>query len=366
MEPFQQPKMFSGSVSLANHCQTKMTMQKKNNLLPLNLKNNQCFNQQEHIQSRIKSQMQKEKKRISGIHGENLCTSHIGNCSTKGREKNRQNLDHFEIMQSRRFGGEKGRGSAKSGQQSVSCVYPVDDPKRHWSMNSSNYHSRSTLSYGNPDPGVSMGNVVSANEFITLKAVVNDLMSQRGDLTPYGLNSAMAAAMTDDVPVVQLYLYLDECCHQLKCLEKERKKTEVILTKASQGGKTITNTSTFLPQMPPNPTRIDHLIVGQMKEQANVASVLHKMEFLNSFHHINIHTALKKHYLAISVTEARRKEDIAIVSKQQQAKESFADYRDTLLMVVALKDLAAATRRLRTALWCALQMVLPKPAGIQD
>lgn len=224
MEPFQQPKMFSGSVSLANHCQTKMTMQKKNNLLPLNLKNNQCFNQQEHIQSRIKSQMQKEKKRISGIHGENLCTSHIGNCSTKGREKNRQNLDHFEIMQSRRFGGEKGRGSAKSGQQSVSCVYPVDDPKRHWSMNSSNYHSRSTLSYGNPDPGVSMGNVVSANEFITLKAVVNDLMSQRGDLTPYGLNSAMAAAMTDDVPVVQLYLYLDECCHQLKCLEKERKK----------------------------------------------------------------------------------------------------------------------------------------------
>lgn len=39
---------------------------------------------------------------------------------------------------------------------------------------------------------------------------------------------------------------------------------------------------------------------------------------------------------------------------------------DTLLMVVALKDLAAATRRLRTALWCALQMVLPKPAGIRD
>lgn len=47
-------------------------------------------------------------------------------------------------------------------------------------------------------------------------------------------------------------------------------QTEIILTEASQGGKTIANTSTFLPKMPPNPTRIDHLIIGQMKEQAKV------------------------------------------------------------------------------------------------
>lgn len=223
-EPFQQPKMFSGSVSLANHYQTKMTMQKNNDLLPFDVKNNQCLNQQEHIQSKIKSQMQKEKTRMSGIHGENLYTSHMTNCSTKGREKNRPNLDHFEIMQSQRFGGENGRGSAKSRQQSVSCVYPVNDPKRHWSMNSSNYHSGSTLSYGNPDPSVSVGNMMSANEFSTLKAVVNDLMTQRGDPTYHGLTSAMTSVMMDDVPVVELYLYLDECCNQLKCLEKERKK----------------------------------------------------------------------------------------------------------------------------------------------
>lgn len=222
-EPFQQPKMFSGPAFLPNHYQTKMTMQKKNTLLPFNFKNNQCLNQQEHIQSKIKSQMQKEKKRMSGIHGENLYTSHITNCSTKGREKSQQNLDHFEIMQSQRFGGENGRASAKSGQQSMSCVYPANDPKRHWSMNPSNYHSRSTLSYGNPDPSVSMGNMMSANEFTALKAV-NDLMTQRGDATYHGLNSAMTSVMMDDVPVVQFYLYLDECCNQLKCLEKERKK----------------------------------------------------------------------------------------------------------------------------------------------
>lgn len=223
-EPFQQPNMFSGSVSLAKHYQTKMTMQKKSNFLPFNLKNNQCLNQQEHIQSKIKSQTEKEKRRMSGIHGENLYSSHITNCSTKGREKNQQHLDHFEIMQSQRFGGKDGRGSARGRQQSMSCVYPVNDPKRHWSMNASNYHSRPTLSHENPDPSVSVGNMMPANEFTTLKSVVNGLMTQRGDPTYHGLNSAMTSLMLNDVPVVQLCLYLDECCDQLRCLEKERKK----------------------------------------------------------------------------------------------------------------------------------------------
>lgn len=222
MEPFQQPNMFSGSVSLANHCPPKMTTQKKNNFLPFNLNNNPCFSQQEHIQSKIKSQMQKEKKRMPGIHGEHLYTSHASNCSTKGREMDRHNRERFEIMQPQRFGGD--RGSAKSAEQLASCVYPVDDPMRHWSMNSSIYHSRPTLFCGNPDPSVSVGNVMSANEFATLKAVVNDPRSQGGDVTFHGLNSAMASAVRDDVPAVQLYLYLEECCHQMKCLEKERKK----------------------------------------------------------------------------------------------------------------------------------------------
>lgn len=41
-------------------------------------------------------------------------------------------------------------------------------------------------------------------------------------------------------------------------------------------------------------------------------------------------------------------------------------FTDTLLVVVALKDLAATTRKLCTALWCALQITLPKPIIIQD
>lgn len=49
-----------------------------------------------------------------------------------------------------------------------------------------------------------------------------------------------------------------------------------------------------------------------------VASVLHRMKSSNSFLHVNIHTALRMHFLAISVTEARRNEDVALLSQQQQ------------------------------------------------
>lgn len=75
-----------------------------------------------------------------------------------------------------------------------------------------------------------------------------------------------------------------------------------------------------------------------------VASVLHRMESLNSFLPINIHTTLKKHYLAISVTEARRTEDIAIVSKQQQPRtqDYFAVYKGSSLKLQFIFPLSAS------------------------
>lgn len=125
-----------------------------------------------------------------------------------------------------------------------------------------------------------------------------------------------------------------------------------------------------------------------------VASLLDRMESLcNIPLHMNIHTALNRHHMAICITEARHKEEIANMSKHQQQKAHFTEDRgnsycivetltyappykmlqaliwlcfiDTLLLVFALKDLAATTRKLRTALWCALQMTLPKPVKRQ-
>uniref|UniRef100_A0A8C6TQI9 Uncharacterized protein n=1 Tax=Neogobius melanostomus TaxID=47308 RepID=A0A8C6TQI9_9GOBI len=58
----------------------------------------------------------------------------------------------------------------------------------------------------------------------------------------------------------------------------------------------------------------------------------------------NIYSALSKHHMAICVTSARRREEITNISHNQRQR-----------------DLAATTRKLRTAVWCALQMTLPKP-----
>uniref|UniRef100_A0AAQ6IMF2 Uncharacterized protein n=1 Tax=Anabas testudineus TaxID=64144 RepID=A0AAQ6IMF2_ANATE len=150
-------------------------------------------------------------------------------------------------------------------------------------------------------------------------------------------------------PVIQLYFFLDECYEQWRCLEKERKRTEVILTKTFAGKRTTAVTNTTQPKTPPNPTRVDHLIVRQLREQAKVASLLDRMECLcNSPLHMNIHTALNRHHMAICITQSRRKEEIANMSKQQEQR-----------------DLAATTRKVRTALWCALQNTLPKPVKRQ-
>lgn len=64
-----------------------------------------------------------------------------------------------------------------------------------------------------------------------------------------------------------------------------------------------------------------------------VASVLHRMESSNSFLHANVHTALRMHFLAISVTEARRNEDVALLSQQQQQQpgDYFAAHKGSSL-----------------------------------
>uniref|UniRef100_A0A3B5BJQ6 Uncharacterized protein n=1 Tax=Stegastes partitus TaxID=144197 RepID=A0A3B5BJQ6_9TELE len=66
----------------------------------------------------------------------------------------------------------------------------------------------------------------------------------------------------------------------------------------------------------------------------------------------NIHAALKRHHMAICITQARCM-DTANMTKHQRQKPHFTE------------DRAASTRKLRTALWCALQMTLPKAGKMQ-
>ncbi|NXH92249.1 MEIOC protein, partial [Edolisoma coerulescens] len=77
--------------------------------------------------------------------------------------------------------------------------------------------------------------------------------------------------------------------------------------------------------------------------------------------HENISTALDKHLESIRVVQARRKDEIVNVSsRQRHGPPRCQDERVVLALAVALRALCLATRKVRTALWCAFQMTPPK------
>lgn len=236
-EYFQQPKPFSASLNLPNQYQSKMTMHRENASLPINMSMNQFSQhhiQQGQVQSKIKPQMQKEKKRMhmSGFLGEGFSTRPLTNTSMRGGHKKQafsQNLyfDHPGSIQSQRFDGENSMVSTGNTQQLVPFMYPVNDPRRHSSMPiNSNFSPRSTLAYGSGVPGMDVGDMMSVNESAAFNSCVSDMVTGRGESTYHGMASAMTTSMVMNQggPVIQLYFYLDECYEQWRCLEKERKR----------------------------------------------------------------------------------------------------------------------------------------------
>uniref|UniRef100_A0A3P9LY81 Uncharacterized protein n=1 Tax=Oryzias latipes TaxID=8090 RepID=A0A3P9LY81_ORYLA len=161
-------------------------------------------------------------------------------------------------------------------------------------------------------------------------------------------SAATPPLLMNQGPVSQLHIYVDECDREWRALEKERKAIEGTLRKTFPGIKIPAGTNLNLPRPSGSPTKLDHIVVNQMREQIKVANLLERMEALcDAPLQNNIHTVLKRHHMAVCITQARCSEDSRSIKHQQQ-KPPFMENK-------------ATTRRLRTALWCALQMTLPRP-----
>ncbi|KAM6163491.1 LOW QUALITY PROTEIN: meiosis-specific coiled-coil domain-containing protein MEIOC [Rhynchocyon petersi] len=232
---------------------------------------------------------------------------------------------------------------------------------------SNGFTLRSTHPFGHSVvPLLDSYDLFSYDDLSHLYPYFNDMMygdnSFSGFVPTFGFQRPIK---TRSGPASELHIRLEECYEQWRALEKERKKTELALAKNYPGKKVSSSNNTPIPRLTSNPSRVDRLIVDELREQARVVTLLGKMERLRSSPlHANISTALDRHLESIHIVQSRRKDEIVNASnRQRQGVPRCQDDRDVFALASAIKEMCMATRKARTTLWCALQMTLPKTAS---
>ena len=178
-------------------------------------------------------------------------------------------------------------------------------------------------------------------------------------------------------PSNELHVRLEECLHQLSCLETERKKIETefsYLNFAKTNAKQISNHA--IPRLPPNPSRVDRMVVEYLKEHQRILSLITKFDHLKStIFYANIQSTVHNWLKGVNQVQNARRDELMNSAVRQQHPQQFnghgmanrsLDEKDVINLAHAINQLSVLTGKTRTSLWCIFQIsyIISKPISI--